>query len=83
MTTIGLKRQWIRDDSGLHVGVILPLEEYALVREILEQKRPASTDEAKVALMRQAVQDPLFIADLQATMTVFAETDGDWWEPTS
>lgn len=37
MDTIILKRQLITDASGKPVGVILPLEEYALVEAILEK----------------------------------------------
>lgn len=37
MDTIVLKRQLITDASGKPVGVILPLEEYALVEAILEK----------------------------------------------
>jgi len=32
--------------------------------------------------MGQAVHDPLFMADLQETMSAFAKTDAEWWEPT-
>jgi hypothetical protein len=35
-----LKRQFITDASGNPVGVILPLEEYALVEETLKQRLP-------------------------------------------
>jgi len=40
MTEIILKRQFITDAAGKPVGVILPLEEFALVEEILEQRLP-------------------------------------------
>ena len=38
MSTIVLKRHLITDAAGNPVGVILPLEEFALVKEILEQQ---------------------------------------------
>ncbi len=40
MITTALKRQFITDAVGNLVGVILPLEEFALVEEILEQRFP-------------------------------------------
>ena len=38
MSIIVLKRQLITDAAGNPVGVILPLDEFALVKEILEQQ---------------------------------------------
>jgi hypothetical protein len=81
MTTTVLKRQFIRDATGNPIGVILPLEEFALVEEILEQQSQAlSETDDKLDRMEQAAQDPLFIADLQETMSAFAEVDTEWWE---
>jgi hypothetical protein len=82
MSTTTLKRQFITDEEGNPIAVILPLEEFALVRDILDQ-RSRTTDEAgKLAQIEQAAEDPLFMADLRETMSVFAETDAEWWEPT-
>lgn len=47
MTETVLKRQFITDSSGEPVAVILPIDEFALVREIIEQSFPA-THEASV-----------------------------------
>lgn len=81
MATTVLKRQFIRDATGNPIGVILPLEEFALVEEILEQQSQAvSETDDKLDRMEQAAQDPLFIADLQETMSAFAEVDTEWWE---
>ena len=77
-----LKRQFITDVSGQPIGVILPLEEYALVEEILKQHTQPLTETDKLDQMEQAAHDPLFIADLQEVMSAFAETDAEWWEPT-
>jgi hypothetical protein len=76
-----LKRQFITDVSGQPIGVILPLEEYALIEEILEQHTQLLDETDKLHQMEQAVQDPLFMADLQEVMSDFAETDAEWWEP--
>jgi hypothetical protein len=77
-----LKRQFITDTAGNPIGVILPLEEYALVREILEQRAEPPSETDQLDRMAQAVHDPLFMADLQETMSAFAKTDAEWWEPT-
>ncbi len=80
MTT--LKRQFVTDAEGNTIGVILPLEEYALVKEILEQRTRVPSEADKLAQMEQAANDSLFMADLQEAMGAFAEADAEWWEPT-
>jgi hypothetical protein len=77
-----LKRQFITDAAGNPIGVILPLEEFALVKEMLEQRSQTPNEADKLAQMAQAANDPLFMADLQETMSAFAEVDAEWWEPT-
>jgi len=77
MTTTVLKRQFITDAAGNPVGVILPLEEFALVREILEQHFPTADEDGKLVQMEQAVHDPLFMGDLRETMSAFAKVDAD------
>ena len=82
ITTTTLKRQFITDKEGNPVAVILPMEEFALVKDILD-RRSQTTDEAdKLAQIEQAAQDPLFMADLRETMSAFTEADAEWWEPT-
>lgn len=77
-----LKRQFITDVAGSPVGIILPLEEFALVEEILEQRFPTSGEADKLDQMERAAYDPLFMADLHETMSAFAGVDAEWWEPT-
>jgi hypothetical protein len=81
MTTATLKRQFITDAEGNPIAVILPMEEFALVKDILDQRSRANDEADKLAQMGQAVQDPLFMADLRETMSAFAGTDAEWWEP--
>ncbi len=81
MTTSVLKRQLIEDANGNPIGVILPLDEFALVKEILEQYFPSSSEVDKLYQIEQAANDPLFLADLHETMSAFAEVDAHWWEP--
>jgi len=77
-----LKRQFITDAAGNAIGVILPLEEFVLVKEMLEQRSQTPNEADKLAQMEQAANDPLFMTDLQETMSAFAEVDAEWWEPT-
>jgi hypothetical protein len=77
-----LKRQFITDAAGNPIGVILPLEEFVLVKEMLEQHSQTPNKADKLAQMAQAANDPLFMADLQETMSAFTEVDAEWWEPT-
>lgn len=81
MATTMLKRQFITDAAGNPVGVILPLEEFALVEDTLRQQLPASSEADKLARMEQAASDALFMSDLRETMSAFAKTDAQWWEP--
>jgi hypothetical protein len=60
MTTTVLKRQFIIDAAGSPIGVILPLEEFAVVEEILEQHFPAANEMRKLELMERAANDPLY-----------------------
>lgn len=82
MTTTVLKRQFITDAAGNPIGVILPLEEFTLVEEILEQRFPTPSETDKLTQMEQAATDPLFMADLREAMSDFAKADAEWWEPT-
>lgn len=77
-----LKRQFITDAAGNPVGVILPLEEFALVEGTLRQHLPAPGTADKLAQMEQAANDALFLTDLREAMSAFARIDAQWWEPT-
>ena len=82
MTTTVVKRQIIRDAEDNPIAVILPMEEFALVKDLLDQKPQTENDANKLAKMKQAAQDPLFLADLRDTMAAFADADAEWWERT-
>lgn len=78
MSQVVLSRQFIRDASGQPVAVILPIEEYALVRSVLEER-----DQRLGRALREielAADDPFFLADLRESMAAFETTDADWWE---
>jgi hypothetical protein len=77
---IRLQRQFITNAVGQPIGVILPLEEFALIATILEQRLAAQQSDTKLQELEAAARDPLFVADLHETMTVFAPSDAEWWE---
>jgi len=81
MATTVLKRQFITDVGGNPVGVILPLEEFALVEETLKQRLPVPGASDKLVQMEQAAHDALFMSDLREAMSAFAGADAQWWEP--
>jgi hypothetical protein len=81
MATTILKRQFITDVAGNPVGVILPLEEFLSMEEALKHRAPISNLADKLAQMEQAANDPLFLSDLRETMSAFAKSDAQWWEP--
>jgi hypothetical protein len=74
------KRQFITDAEGNRIAVILPMDEFALVKDVLERKTQALNEADKLAEMEQAAQDPLFLTDLCETMSAFSEVDAEWWE---
>ncbi len=76
-----LKRQFIRDAAGNPIGVILPLEEFALVEEVLKQRLEVPGTEDKLAKMKKAANDSLFMDDLREAMIAFEEADAQWSEP--
>ena len=82
MTTTVVKRQIIRDAEDNPIAVILPMEEFALIKDLLDQQSRTKDEADKLAKMKQAAQDPLFLADLRETMSAFADADAEWWEPT-
>lgn len=75
-----LKRQYITDAMGQPIGVILPLEEFALVADTLDQRLMTQQMEAKLQQMEAATHDQLFLADLVETMTAFAHADAEGWD---
>jgi hypothetical protein len=76
-----LKRQFITDTEGKPIGVILPIDEYALVEALLEAPKEDAAEAEKLEQMKRASKDPLFMEDLQAAMADFSEADAEWWEP--
>ena len=79
-TNLALKRQIITDVEGNPIAVLLPIEEFALIKDLLNQRTKTKDQADKLAQMKQATQDPLFLADLRETMSAFAEIDAQWWE---
>ena len=73
-----LTRQFINDAQGQPIAVILPIEEYALIKAVLEEHD--QQEARKIEEIELAAHDPLFLADLEEIMAAFEATDADWWE---
>lgn len=61
-----LRQQFITDTQGNTIGVLLPIEDYQRIAPFLQRKD--DQEQEKLALLNQASQDPLFLADLQESM---------------
>lgn len=81
MTTTVLQRQFIRDVGGNPIGVILPLDEYARVADLLGDRDVMDEEAVKLQQIEYAARDPQFLADLRETMAVYETVDAQWWEP--
>jgi len=73
-----LPRQFIKNARGKPIAVLLPIKEFELVKPMLEDRD--HTEEDKLREMEAAVQDPLFLADLEEVMVAFEAVDAEWWE---
>lgn len=71
-----LKRQFINDETGKPIAIILPFEEYIIVKDVLESHKDAE----KLALMEQTTKDERYLNDLKNIMTDFRHIDAEWWE---
>lgn len=81
MTTAVLQRQFIRDARGNPIGVILPLEEYARIAPLLEDRDVIDQEAVMLQQIEYAARDPQFLADLRETMVAYEIADAQWWEP--
>lgn len=66
MKPSSLRQQFITDAQGNTIGVLLPIEDYQRIAPFLQRKD--DQEQEKLALLNQASQDPLFLADLQESM---------------
>jgi hypothetical protein len=64
-------------DFSHALPVILPIDEFALVAQTLEQRLAERAEEDPFALLAKAAADPLFLADLEESMEASAPTDAD------
>lgn len=84
MNSIILKRQLITDATGKAVGVILPLEEYAMVASILENNFSAqiadmpTVDSEKIGLT--SIQEASFFGMWADRSDLQQRSSRDWLE---
>jgi hypothetical protein len=77
MTTTVVKCQIIRDAEDNPIAAILPIEEFVLIKDLLDQRSRTVDDANKLVKMERAAQDPLFLVDLRETMSAFTQSDGE------
>lgn len=71
-------RQFINNVQGKPIAVILPINEYDLVKNLLEKE---NDEEAQMRReMAFAANDTLLLADIEETMKAFKDADAEWWE---
>jgi PHD/YefM family antitoxin component YafN of YafNO toxin-antitoxin module len=71
--------QFVTDADGNKVAVILPIEEYEEMMEDLQipnKSTPPGLEE-KLAAMREAASDELYLADLNEATEDFKHTDAE------
>ena len=81
MTETILKRQYITDADGTPVGVILPIEEFALVQDLLEEKFPSDKTldpKAKVGLGGRSIKDAEFFGIWADREDMANRSSRDW-----
>jgi len=75
-----LKRQLITDAEGNPIGVILPMEEFLMIEHNLPREGVTDVKIEKLNRMKHAVNDTLFMTDLNETMSTYSTVDREWWE---
>jgi hypothetical protein len=83
MTETILKRQYITDADGTPVGIILPIEEFALVQDILEQRFPSAKEtdqEAQTGLVGRSIRDAEFFGMWADRKDMADQSSRDWLE---
>lgn len=71
-------RQFINNVQGRPIAVILPINEYNLVKNILERENDEEAQMLKE--MASAANDTLLLADIEETMKAFKVVDAEGWE---
>jgi hypothetical protein len=65
----------------LDAVVLSFVQKYVQAYPQVDLEHLLDTNGVALQQMAYAPTDPLFMADLQETMTVFAAVDAEWWEP--
>jgi hypothetical protein len=83
MTETILKRQYITDSDGTPVGVILPMEEFALVQELLEARFPSDKQpdqKARKTFAGSSVRDSEFFGIWADREDMVGKSSREWLE---
>jgi hypothetical protein len=83
MTETTLKRQYITDADGTPVGVILPMDEFALVKDWLEQRFPdakESEQKTRTDLPNRTIKDTEFFGMWADREDMAGRSSREWLE---
>jgi hypothetical protein len=81
MTETVLKRQFITDSDGTPVGVILPIEEFALVQDLLEREFPSGETvppKVRSELNTRSIRDAEFFGMWADRQDMADRSSRDW-----
>ena len=83
MTEMTLKRQYITDADGTPVGVILPMDQFALVKDWLEQLFPDATEikqETQTDMVSRTIRDAEFFEMWADREDMAGRSSREWLE---
>ena len=80
MSNSVIKREIIPDSEDNPIEVILPMNEYLMIEQNLPKIGPHSDVNEKLKRLHRAIDDPLFMTDLEESMASFTSVDDEWWE---
>jgi hypothetical protein len=81
MTETILKRQYITDADGTLVGVILPIEQFARVQDLLEKEFPTDKDtepNGQETPIRRSIKDAAFFGIWADRPDMQGQSSRDW-----
>ena len=81
MTKTVLKRQYITDANGTPIGIILPIEEYALIQDLLEWMSPSvkeTNPKALTDLVDRSIQDAEFFGMWADRKDLIGRSSREW-----
>jgi len=81
MNSIAQHKQFVTDENGNHIGVILPMADYLLIEPFLRERRPkpeTAREHRRQKLQRAAeIMREEYANDNDSELTAFTALDGE------